>query len=132
MKLHTESCGYNRITLNKHGDHTSKKGLRYVYGPFFPIKTLHIDQSSMPVDAFYKTVYAGIKLIVVVPEHIIVHDVMKMPATALKKDICTRPYQTGYPVPGQMQDGYHAKITLTLFFFPPRSLLHCSNSPSVH
>ncbi|MBT4485401.1 MAG: succinate--CoA ligase subunit alpha, partial [Candidatus Latescibacteria bacterium] len=34
-------------------------------------------------DAFFETVAAGIKLIVVVPEHVPVHDVMEMRAHAL-------------------------------------------------
>jgi succinyl-CoA synthetase alpha subunit len=43
--------------------------------------------AAFVLDAFYETVDAGIKLIVVVPEHIPVHDVMKMRAYALAKGV---------------------------------------------
>jgi succinyl-CoA synthetase alpha subunit len=43
--------------------------------------------AAFALDAFYENVDAGIKLIVVVPEHIPVHDVMKMRVYALDKGV---------------------------------------------
>jgi succinyl-CoA synthetase alpha subunit len=43
--------------------------------------------AAFVLDAFYETVDAGITLIVVVPEHIPVHDVMKIRAYALQNDV---------------------------------------------
>lgn len=58
------------------------------------------------LDAFYETVDAGIKLIVVVPEHIPVHDVMKMRAYALKKKVLAiGPTTPGILVPGKGKMG---------------------------
>lgn len=58
------------------------------------------------LDAFYETVDAGIKLIVVVPEHIPVHDVMKMRAYALEKEVLAiGPTTPGILVPGKGKMG---------------------------
>jgi len=58
------------------------------------------------LDAFYETVDAGIKLIVVVPEHVPVHDVMKMRAYALeKKVLAIGPTTPGILVPGKGKMG---------------------------
>ncbi len=53
------------------------------------------------LDAFYETVDAGVEFIVVVPEHIPVHDVMKMRAYAQEKQIfAVGPTTPGILVPG--------------------------------
>ena len=53
------------------------------------------------LDAFYETVDAGIEFIVVVPEHVPVHDVVKMRDYAVKKGINTLgPTTPGILVPG--------------------------------
>ena len=53
------------------------------------------------LDAFYETVDAGIPFIVVVPEHIPVHDVMKMRAYAHEKNVfALGPTTPGILVPG--------------------------------
>lgn len=58
------------------------------------------------LDAFYETVDAGIKLIVVVPEHVPVHDVMKMRAYASgKKVLAIGPTTPGILVPGKGKMG---------------------------
>jgi succinyl-CoA synthetase alpha subunit len=58
------------------------------------------------LDAFYETVDAGIKLIVVVPEHVPVHEVMKMRAYALEKEILAiGPTTPGILVPGKGKMG---------------------------
>jgi len=58
------------------------------------------------LDAFYETVEAGIKLIVVVPEYIPVHDVMKMRAYALEKEVLAfGPTTPGILVPGKGKMG---------------------------
>ena len=58
------------------------------------------------LDAFYETVEAGIKLIVVVPEYIPVHDVMKMRAYALEKEVLALgPTTPGILVPGKGKMG---------------------------
>jgi succinyl-CoA synthetase alpha subunit len=58
------------------------------------------------LDAFYETVDAGIKLIVVVPEYIPVHDVMKMRAYALEKEVLALgPTTPGILVPGKGKMG---------------------------
>jgi succinyl-CoA synthetase alpha subunit len=58
------------------------------------------------LDAFYETVDAGIKLIVVVPEHVPVHDVLKMRAYALERDIfALGPTTPGILVPGKGKMG---------------------------
>ena len=62
--------------------------------------------ASFVMDAFYETVDAGIKLIVVVPEHVPVHDVMKMRAYAAKHDVCALgPTTPGIMVPGKAKMG---------------------------
>jgi succinyl-CoA synthetase alpha subunit len=43
--------------------------------------------AAFVLDAFLKTVDAGVKLIVMIPEHIPVHDVMKMRAYAIEKGV---------------------------------------------
>jgi succinyl-CoA synthetase alpha subunit len=54
------------------------------------------------LDAFYETVDAGIRLIVVVPEHIPVHDVMKMRAYAREREVLAiGPTTPGILVPGK-------------------------------
>jgi len=58
------------------------------------------------LDAFYETVDAGIKLIVVVPEYIPVHDVMKMRVYALEKEVLALgPTTPGILVPGKGKMG---------------------------
>lgn len=53
------------------------------------------------LDAFFETVDAGIELIVIVPEHVPVHDVMKMRAYAKEKNVFTLgPTTPGILVPG--------------------------------
>jgi succinyl-CoA synthetase alpha subunit len=57
--------------------------------------------AAFVLDAFLETVDAGIKFIVVVPEHIPVHDVMKMRAYARKnKVLALGPTTPGILVPG--------------------------------
>jgi len=57
-------------------------------------------------DAFLETVDAGVKLIVVVPEHIPVHDVMKMRAYAIQKGVfALGPTTPGILVPGKGKMG---------------------------
>jgi succinyl-CoA synthetase alpha subunit len=58
------------------------------------------------LDAFLETVDAGIKLIVVIPEHIPVHDVMKMRAYAIEKGVfAIGPTTPGVLVPGKGKMG---------------------------
>ena len=58
------------------------------------------------LDAFYETVDAGIRFIVVVPEHVPVHDVMKMRTLACEKDIIAiGPTTPGILVPGKGKMG---------------------------
>ena len=58
------------------------------------------------LDAFYETVEAGIRFIVVVPEHVPVHDVMKMRTLACEKDIIAiGPTTPGILVPGKGKMG---------------------------
>jgi len=53
------------------------------------------------LDAFYETVEAGIEFIVVVPEHVPVHDAMKMRACAQEKNVfALGPTTPGIVVPG--------------------------------
>ena len=62
--------------------------------------------AAFVLDAFYETVDAGIKLIVVVPEHIPVHDVMKMRAYALQNGVLALgPTTPGIFVPGKGKMG---------------------------
>jgi succinyl-CoA synthetase alpha subunit len=62
--------------------------------------------AAFVLDAFYETVDAGIKLIVVVPEHIPVHDVMKIRAYALQNDVMALgPTTPGILVPGKGKMG---------------------------
>ncbi|MCE5250414.1 succinate--CoA ligase subunit alpha [bacterium] len=57
--------------------------------------------ASFVIDAFYETVDAGVGLIVVVPEHIPVHDVMQMRAYAREKGV----FALGPTTPGIMTPG---------------------------
>ena len=58
------------------------------------------------LDAFLETVDAGVKLIVVIPEHIPVHDVMKMRAYAIEKGaFAIGPTTPGILVPGKGKMG---------------------------
>jgi succinyl-CoA synthetase alpha subunit len=62
--------------------------------------------AAFVLDAFYETVDAGIKLIVVVPEHIPVHDVMKIRAYGLEKEVfALGPTTPGILVPGKGKMG---------------------------
>lgn len=62
--------------------------------------------AAFVLDAFYETVDAGIKLIVVVPEHIPVHDVMKIRACAAANDVVALgPTTPGILVPGKGKMG---------------------------
>lgn len=62
--------------------------------------------AAFVLDAFYETADAGIKLIVVVPEHIPVHDVMKMRAYASEKGVfALGPTTPGILVPGKGKMG---------------------------
>src|SRR5512137_234052 len=57
-------------------------------------------------DAFLETVDAGVKLIVVIPEHIPVHDVMKMRAYAIENGVfAIGPTTPGILVPGKGKMG---------------------------
>jgi len=58
------------------------------------------------LDAFLETVDAGVKLIVVIPEHIPVHDVMKMRAYAIENGVfAVGPTTPGILVPGKGKMG---------------------------
>ena len=58
------------------------------------------------LDAFYETVDAGVELIVIVPEHVPVHDVMKMRAYSEGKDmVALGPTTPGILVPGKGKMG---------------------------
>jgi succinyl-CoA synthetase alpha subunit len=58
------------------------------------------------LDAFLETVDAGVELIVVVPEHIPIHDVIKMRAYAIEKDVfALGPTTPGILVPGKGKMG---------------------------
>jgi succinyl-CoA synthetase alpha subunit len=62
--------------------------------------------AAFVLDAFYETVDAGIKLIVIVPEHIPVNDVMRMRAYAAAKGIfALGPTTPGILVPGKGKMG---------------------------
>ena len=62
--------------------------------------------AAFVMDAFFETVEAGIKLIVVVPEHIPVHDVMAMRAHAGANSITALgPTTPGIITPGQAKIG---------------------------
>ncbi len=73
--------------------------------------------AAFVLDAFYETVDAGIKFIVVVPEYIPVHDVMRMRAYALEKGVLALgPTTPGILVPGKGKMG----IMPGLLFSPGR------------
>ncbi len=62
--------------------------------------------AAFVLDAFLETVDAGIKLIVVVPEHVAVQDVMKMRAYAIEKGVfALGPTTPGILVPGKGKMG---------------------------
>jgi succinyl-CoA synthetase alpha subunit len=62
--------------------------------------------AAFVLDAFFETVDAGVKLIVVVPEHIPVHDVMKMRAYAIENGVLALgPTTPGILVPGKGKMG---------------------------
>ena len=62
--------------------------------------------ASFVPDAFYETVEAGVELIVVVPEHVPVHDIMKMRALADNRNVLAIGATTpGIIVPGQAKMG---------------------------
>jgi succinyl-CoA synthetase alpha subunit len=62
--------------------------------------------AAFVLDAFYETVDAGIKFIVIVPEHVPVHDVMKMRAYAIEKGVfALGPTTPGILVPGKGKMG---------------------------
>ena len=62
--------------------------------------------AAFVLDAFLENVDAGIKLIVVIPEHVPVHDVMKMRAYAIEKGvIALGPTTPGLLVPGKGKMG---------------------------
>ncbi|WP_028321933.1 succinate--CoA ligase subunit alpha [Desulfatiglans anilini] len=62
--------------------------------------------AAFVLDAFYETVDAGVKFIVVVPEHVPVHDVMRMRAYASEKGVfALGPTTPGILVPGKGKMG---------------------------
>ena len=62
--------------------------------------------AAFVLDAFLENVDSGIKLIVVIPEHVPVHDVMKMRAYAIEKGvIALGPTTPGLLVPGKGKMG---------------------------
>ena len=62
--------------------------------------------AAFVLDAFLETVDAGVKLIVVVPEHIPVHDVIKMRAYSIEKGVfALGPTTPGILVPGKGKMG---------------------------
>jgi succinyl-CoA synthetase alpha subunit len=62
--------------------------------------------AAFVLDAFCETVDAGVRLIVVVPEHVPVHDVMKMRAYAIEKGVfALGPTTPGILVPGKGKMG---------------------------
>lgn len=62
--------------------------------------------AAFVLDAFLETVDAGVKLIVVVPEHVPVHDVMKMRAYAIENGVfALGPTTPGILVPGKGKMG---------------------------
>lgn len=62
--------------------------------------------AAFVLDAFLETVDAGVKLIVMIPEHIPIHDVMKMKAYATQKGVfALGPTTPGILVPGKGKMG---------------------------
>jgi succinyl-CoA synthetase alpha subunit len=62
--------------------------------------------AAFVLDAFYETIDAGIKFIVIVPEHIPVHDVMKMRSYAIENEVfALGPTTPGILVPGKGKMG---------------------------
>ena len=62
--------------------------------------------AAFVLDAFYETIDAGIKFIVIVPEHVPVHDVMKMRSYAIENEvIALGPTTPGILVPGKGKMG---------------------------
>ena len=63
-------------------------------------------QASFVLDAFFETVEAGIRLIVVVPEHVPVHDVMRMRARVEERGVfALGPTTPGILTPGEAKMG---------------------------
>ncbi len=62
--------------------------------------------AAFVLDAFYETIDAGIKFIVIVPEHVPVHDVMKMRSYAIENEVfALGPTTPGILVPGKGKMG---------------------------
>ncbi len=62
--------------------------------------------AAFVLDAFYETVDAGIKFIVIVPEYVPVHDVMKMRSYAIENEVfALGPTTPGILVPGKGKMG---------------------------
>ena len=62
--------------------------------------------AAFVLDAFYETIDAGIKFIVIVPEHVPVHDVMKMRSYAFENEVfALGPTTPGILVPGKGKMG---------------------------
>lgn len=62
--------------------------------------------AAFVLDAFFETVDAGVKLIVMIPEHIPIHDVMKMRAYAIERGaLALGPTTPGILVPGKGKMG---------------------------
>ena len=62
--------------------------------------------AAFVLDAFYETVDAGVKFIVIVPEHVPVHDVMKMRSYAIENEVfALGPTTPGILVPGRGKMG---------------------------
>ncbi len=62
--------------------------------------------AAFVLDAFYETIDAGIKFIVIVPEHVPVHDVMKMRDYAIRNQVfALGPTTPGILVPGKGKMG---------------------------
>ena len=62
--------------------------------------------AAFVLDAFYETVDAGVEFIVIVPEHVPVHDVMKMRSYAIENEVfALGPTTPGILVPGRGKMG---------------------------
>ncbi len=62
--------------------------------------------AAFVLDAFYETVDAGVEFIVIVPEHVPVHDVMKMRSYAIENEVfALGPTTPGILVPGKGKMG---------------------------
>ena len=76
--------------------------------------------AAFVLDAFYETVDAGIPFIVVVPEHIPVHDVMKMRAYAQEKNV----FALGPTTPGILVPEVGKMGIMPASLFCPRTCRH--------